>query len=66
MSTVTIPVRSRKPSLNQAYGLAYRSIPVKVEDYKKLSELKQRTGQPYTALLSMAIEHFLKSVKSDT
>ena len=63
MESVMIPRKVKRPNLNAAYGLSYRSIPVKRDDIEKLKALKETTGQPITTLVGMAINHFLRTAK---
>ena len=62
---LTIPQRKKAVNLNAVYGLEYRSVAVKREDVDRLENLKQQTGQPITALVSMAITLFLKQAKPE-
>ena len=58
-----IPNKARKYNKNAEYGLSYHMLPVKRESVDKLRTIKAKTGQPFTYLIDLAIEQFLKTAK---
>lgn len=63
MSIQLIKRVKRPVNLNAVYGLEYRCIGIKLEDYTKLRTLKERTGIPMTELAARAIAHFIEQAE---